>query len=120
MSSVAELTRQMDDERRDLDRNLTELKTRTESALDWRDQVRKHPALVTAAALGAGMLLAQLGGRRRASAPAVNPPKEAAKRESGVLDAVGETIKATAATAVTGILAEFIPGFLGRRETQTR
>jgi len=115
MTSVAELTRQMDDERRDLGRNLAELKTRAESAFDWRDQVQRHPALVSAAALAAGMLLAQLG-RGRPRAPLMNHGQGVAPRGPGVLDSVGDTLKATAATAVAGMLAEFIPGFREEHE----
>jgi hypothetical protein len=109
----------MDDERRDLSRNLSELKTRAESALDWRDQVQKHPALVTAAALATGMLLAQMGRSRRRSpalAPELVTGGRPAPRSSGVLDAVGDTLKATAATAVAGMLSEFIPGFREEHE----
>jgi hypothetical protein len=123
MTSVAELSRQVNDERRDLSRNLTELKTRAETALDWRDQVQKHPALVAAAALGAGMLLAQLGGgSRRPSGrgTAVMSTGQEAARGPGVLDAVGDTLKATAATAMAGMLAEFIPGFREEHERRRR
>jgi len=123
MTSVAELSRQVNDERRDLSRNLTELKTRAESALDWRDQVQKHPALVAAAALGAGMLLSQLGGgSRRPSGrgTAVMSTGQEAARGPGVLDAVGDTLKATAATAMAGMLAEFIPGFREEHERRRR
>ena len=124
MTSVAELTRQMDNERRDLSRNLSELKDRAESALDWRDQVQKHPALVTAAALGAGMLLAQMGGRRRRHSTAgnavMNHGQGAAARAPGVLDAVGDSLKATAATAVAGMLAEFSPGFREEHDRRRR
>jgi len=124
MTSVAELSRQVDDERRDLSRNLSELKTRAESALDWREQVQKHPALVAGAALGAGMLLAQLGGGRRRSAPrhaaVMSTGQEEAARGPGVLDSIGDTLKATAATAVAGMLAEFIPGFREEHERRRR
>jgi hypothetical protein len=119
MTSVAELTRQKDDERRDLSRNLSELKTRAESALDWRDQVQKHPALVTAAAFAAGMLLAQMGGGRRHAA-VVNPSQGVAAREPGVLDGVGDALKATAATAMAGMLAAFIPGFREEHDRRHR
>jgi hypothetical protein len=125
MTSVAELTRQMDDERRDLSRNLSELKTRAESAFDWRDQVQKHPALFTAAALAAGMLLAQVG-RGRPRAAVMSHGQGLASREPGVprahgvLDTVGDTLKATAATAVAGMLAEFIPGFREEHDRRRR
>jgi len=119
MTSVAELNRQMVDERRDLSRNLSELKTRAESALDWREQVQKHPALVAAATLGAGMLLAQLGrGRRRVAEG--NHGQGVAAREPGALDAVGDALKATAATAAAGMLATFIPGFREEHERRNR
>ena len=123
MTSVAELSRQVDDERRDLSRNLSELKTRAESALDWREQVHRHPAFAAGAALGLGMLLAQLGGSRprsRARGTAVMSTGQEAARGPGVLDAVGDTLKATAATAVAGMLAEFIPGFREEHERRRR
>ncbi len=122
MTSVAELSRQMDDERRDLSRNLSELKNRAESALDWRDQVQRHPALVTAAALGAGMLLAQLGSSRPRAvkqwAPLNRRPEPV--RSPGVVDAVADALKATAATAVAGMLSEFIPGFREEHDKRRR
>jgi hypothetical protein len=119
MTSVAELNRQKDDERRDLSRNLSELKTRAESALDWRDQVQKHPALMTVAALAAGMLLAQLG-RGRPRAAAMSDGQGVAARGPGLLDAVGNTLKATAATAVAGMVAEYIHGFREEHDRRRR
>lgn len=123
MTSVAELKDQMEDERRDLSRNLTELKTRAESALDWRDQVKKHPALMAGAALGAGVLLAQLHrGRPRAAGmnTALLHDDDARPRRPGIIDGLGETLVATAATAVAGMLADFIPGFREEHDKRRR
>ena len=63
--AVAEIARYIDDERRTLEQNVSELSARATAALDWREQVRQHPALMVAAALGGGVVLAQLGGRPR-------------------------------------------------------
>ncbi len=121
MASVAELSRQVDQERRELGRNLSELKDRAESALDWREQVQKHPALAAAAALGTGMLLAQLGNGSRGrgssmrSGP-VTPISPDVVRDPGVLDHVGDALKATAGTVVAGMLSEWIPGFREEHE----
>ena len=125
MNSVAELNRQVEEERIDLGRNLAELKERAETALDWREQVRRHPALVAAGALGAGMLLAQMGpARRRRRTPIGNAvmshDQEPASHGPGVLDAVGDSLKATVATAVAGMLAEFIPGFREEHDRRRR
>jgi hypothetical protein len=125
MTSVAELNRQVEEERVDLGRNLAELKERAETALDWREQVRRHPALVAAGALGAGMLLAQMGpGRSRRRAPVGNAVmsngQEPASHGPGVLDVVGDSLKATVATAVAGMLSEFIPGFKEEHERRRR
>ena len=124
MTSIAELNRQVEDEKVDLGRNLAELKERAESALDWREQVQRHPALVAGAALGAGMLLAQLGrGRRRHASPGrsvMSGGQEAATRAPGILDAVGDSVKATVATAVAGMLSEFLPGFREEHDRRRR
>lgn len=125
MTSIADLNQQVEKERVDLGRNLAELKERAESALDWREQVQRHPALVAGAALGAGMLLAQLGrGRRRqvsAGHSVMSHGQEtAASRAPGILDAVVDSVKATAATAVAGVLGEFIPGFREEHEKRRR
>jgi hypothetical protein len=125
MTSVAELSRQVEEEKVDLGRNLAELKDRADAALDWREQVRRHPALVAAGALGAGMLLAQMGrGRSRRHAPigsaVMSNGQEPASHGPGVLDIVGDSLKATVATAVAGMLAEFIPGFREEHEKRRR
>lgn len=124
MTSIAELNQQVENERVDLGRNLAELKERAESALDWREQVQRHPALVAGAALGAGMLLAQLGrGRRRqvsAGHSVMSHGQEGASRAPGILDAVADSVKATAATVVAGMLSEFLPGFREEHEKRRR
>jgi hypothetical protein len=63
--TLADIARHIDEERRNLERNVSELSARATAAMDWREQVRRHPGLMVAAALGGGMLLAQLGGRTR-------------------------------------------------------
>ena len=102
MTSITELNQQVEKERVDLGRNLAELKERAESALDWREQVQRHPALV------AGHSVMSQG------------QEAAASRAPGILDAVVDSVKATAATAVAGMLGEFIPGFREEREKRRR
>jgi hypothetical protein len=65
-----------------------------------------------------------MGGRRRRHSTAgnavMNHGQGAAARAPGVLDAVGDSLKATAATAVAGMLAEFIPGFREEHDRRRR
>lgn len=64
-NALADIARHIDDERRNLEKNVSELTARATAAVDWREQVRRHPGLMVAAAAGGGVLLAQLGGRTR-------------------------------------------------------
>lgn len=46
--------------------NLEELETRVKSAVDWRNQFRRHPAAMIAVAMVGGMLLAAMMAKRSA------------------------------------------------------
>jgi len=63
--AIADIARHIDEERRNLEKNVSELTARATAAVDWREHVRRHPGLMVAAAVGGGVLLAQLGGRTR-------------------------------------------------------
>jgi hypothetical protein len=63
--AMADLARHIEDERRNLERNVSELTARATAAVDWREHVRRHPGWMVAAALGGGVVLGQLGSRTR-------------------------------------------------------
>jgi hypothetical protein len=54
-------------ERGELGQNLNELQSRVEEATDWRVQFQKRPMLMMGVAVGGGLLLASLTGRRSRS-----------------------------------------------------
>ena len=60
--AMADIARHIEDERRNLERNVSELTARATAAVDWREHVRRHPGWMVAAALGGGVVLGQLGG----------------------------------------------------------
>jgi len=52
-------------ERQKLDSNLQELEERATALADWRIHYRKHPGVAVAVAVGSGLVLGLLVGRRR-------------------------------------------------------
>jgi hypothetical protein len=53
-----EITHHITETREDLASNLQELETRVKAATDWREQFRRHPGWMIAAAMAGGVLLA--------------------------------------------------------------
>jgi hypothetical protein len=62
-----QIERQIASERGQLGQNLNELQSRVENATDWRLQFQKRPMLLMGVALGGGVLLAAVSGRRSRS-----------------------------------------------------
>jgi hypothetical protein len=62
-----QIERRIATERGQLGQNLNELQSRVEEATDWRLQFQKRPMLMMGVALGGGLLLAAVTGRRSGS-----------------------------------------------------
>lgn len=58
------IERHIHETRARLEENLAELRTRVRANLDWRTQMRRHPAAFATAAFTGGLILALFVGRR--------------------------------------------------------
>ncbi len=115
--AAADIARCIDDERRNLEQNLSELRARATAAVDWREHVRQRPALMVAAALGGGVVLAQLGGRRRRQAGAARDPQ--ATVSGGPLESILGALFTTAAAALVTLLSDAVPGLVDEYRQRT-
>ncbi len=102
--------------REDLRCNLEELEGRVKSAVDWREQFRRNPALGVGLAVGAGFLLASITTtpRRRANDSRLTPvltQRRAHLRH--VWENVRRTLIEIAAARATGLVTQFL---VGRRD----
>ena len=59
----SEIKRQIDEERRSLGENLSELEARAKDAMDWRARMRQHPMAAFGIAVGAGAIIGALSVR---------------------------------------------------------
>lgn len=105
-----DIARSIEAERRNLQQNVSELTARAAATVDWREHVRQRPALMVAAALGGGVVLAQIGGRGRRHGPSVWAAQAAGAR--GPLESIVGALFATATAALVTMLSDAIPGFL--------
>jgi len=110
-STLDTLEEQIRSNRRALLRDVDELCTRAEAAVDWEAHYRRHMvAALTAAALG-GLALGALSSRRTDSRAQPGPLGRFATQAADALMAV-------ATTAAVDFIADVIPGF--RDEFQAR
>jgi hypothetical protein len=109
-STLDTLEEQIRTNKRALLRDVDELRTRAEAAVDWEAHYRRHMAVaLTAAALG-GLALGALSGRRAGLAQ----PGPVGRFATQAADA----LMAVATTAAVDFIAEVVPGF--RDEFQAR
>ena len=110
-STLDTLEQQIRGSRRALARNIDEVRTRAEAAVDWEAHYRRHMgAALTVAALG-GLMLGALSRRQGGAIAKAGPVGRFAAHASDALLAV-------ATTAAVDWIAEVIPGF--RDEFRTR
>jgi hypothetical protein len=111
-----EIEREIEGERERLRSNLEELRARVRSSVDWRTQFRNYPLLGLGVALGGGLLLASLIGRRGGD---TRPDGRAylqarTSRGRGQLLNAWETLQGAligmAVSKVTEALVEWVPG----------
>jgi hypothetical protein len=99
--------------RENLRSNLEELEGRVKSALDWREQFRRNPALGMGLAAGAGFLLARLSARPRRRATGERSAPALLERP-GHLHHVWNTVHSTligiAVARATDLLTELLHG----------
>jgi hypothetical protein len=125
--TTADLERAIDRERVDLAHNVSELTACARAAVDWREPVRRHPALACGAAFASAFALAQWVGRATrpvvrtaVEAPAVVDPIRRPARRPGPLGPIGAAVIATATTVFVGALEDAVMGWVDRRRGPRR
>jgi len=127
--STNQIEREIMAERRQLGRNLSELEVKAQQLGDWRTYYRRHPTLLVGLALGGGLALSALVGRRAASRDDVLPtasdrvsaPVGRARRHAqDTWEMVSEVLLGLAAGKVMQFVGDVVPGFadeLNRRHS---
>jgi hypothetical protein len=117
--TTADLRRRIDVERGELADNMAELTARAKAAVDWREQVRRHPALTLGGALGLAFAVARLASHRngRAARTAVDQGIETASprglgRPRGPLGPIGAAVVGTATAVLVGALEKVVVGLI--------
>jgi hypothetical protein len=118
-----QIERQIQAERGQLGQNLNELQSKVDEVTDWRAQFQKRPMLMMGVAVGSGLLLASLGGRKSRSRrhPAEewsnggSAPRRATELQKNkaleTFDTMKGAIIGVAANTFQDFLGQIIPGF---------
>lgn len=138
MGEVTEqLTWNLANERRQLERNLHELEDKVTALRDWRTYYRRQPVAVLGAAFGGALLLGLIGGRRsssvqsfaseaedrpqrrfRLSPPLVSSVDRAAHQASDTWTRISDALLGVAAAKAIDYVGRRVPGF--REEYERR
>lgn len=127
-----QIERQIAAERSQLGENLNELQSRVEEVTDWRLQFQKRPMLMMGVAVGGGLLLAAVTGRRSRSrreyperridiAHEHQRGTELQKHKAlETFDTIKGAMIGVAANTFKDLLAELVPGFHEQFEKTAR
>jgi hypothetical protein len=118
-----QIERQIQAERGQLGQNLNELQSKVEEVTDWRAQFQRRPMLMMGVAVGSGLLLASLAGRKSRSRrhPAEewsnggSAPRRGTELQKNkaleTFDTMKGAIIGVAANTFQDFLGQIIPGF---------
>jgi hypothetical protein len=118
-----QIERQIQTERGELGQHLNELQSKVQEVTDWRAQFQKRPMLIMGVAVGGGLLLASLTGRRSKSTRHL--PENGSDVASGhrrgtelqknkaleAFDTIKGAMIAVTANTFQDFLGQIIPGF---------
>jgi hypothetical protein len=91
MDEMTRIEQTIRTERRNLDRNLTELEHEVRSMADWRTHYRNHPLAVIGVAAGAGVVVGMLtAGSTRASSERADSPRDSRERGGRAMSALAQ------------------------------
>lgn len=115
---AAQIEKEIQQERGELDKNLHELEQRVRDTTDWRVQFDRHPMLLMGVALGAGVALSTaVGGKRgmRRLEEVSLRPHEPKTHEPNPLKDTWNTLKGALIGVGTdrlcNLIDELVPGF---------
>lgn len=118
-----QIEREIRRERGQLGQNLNELQSRVQEATDWRAQFQKRPMLMMGVAVGGGLLLASVTGRRSRSRRHYGEDRSAEAHEYRrgtelqknkaleTFDTIKGAMIGVAANTFKDLLGELVPGF---------
>ncbi len=118
-----QIERQIQAERGQLGENLNELQSKVQEVTDWRAQFQKKPMLMMGVAIGGGLLLASLTGRRSRSKRHLSDDRGhgASEHRRGTelqknkaletFDTIKGAMIGVAANTFQDFLGQIIPGF---------
>ena len=118
-----QIERRIQAERGQLGQNINELQSKVQEVTDWRAQFQKRPTLMMGAAVGGGLLLASLTGRRSRSKRHFTEDRSEAASEHRrgmelqknkaleTFDTIKGAIIGVAANTFQDFLGQLIPGF---------
>ena len=128
MDEMTRIEQTIHTERRNLDRNLTELEQQVRSMTDWRTHYRNHTLAAVGVAAGAGVVVAMLTARSSGSTESPRAPRErsggamsafarldprgrASSRLGGTWDDILDALVGVASSAAIRFVSQHVSGF---------
>jgi hypothetical protein len=127
-----QIEREIQAERGQLGRNLNDLQSKVEEVTDWRTHFNKRPITMIGVALGGGLLLASMTGRRSKPRRNYAEPRSNGENEHRrgteiqkgkaleTVDTIKGALIGVAANTFQDFLGQVVPGFREQFEKTTR
>jgi hypothetical protein len=127
-----QIEREIHAERGQLGRNLNDLQSKVEEVTDWRTHFNKRPITMIGVALGGGLLLASMTGRRSKPRRNYAEPRSNGENEHRrgteiqkgkaleTVDSIKGALIGVAANTFQDFLGQVVPGFREQFEKTTR
>lgn len=127
-----QIEREIQAERGQLGRNLNDLQSKVEEVTDWRTHFNKRPITMIGVALGGGLLLASMTGRRSKPRRSYAEPRSNGENEHRrgteiqkgkaleTVDTIKGALIGVAANTFQDFLGQVVPGFREQFEKTTR
>jgi hypothetical protein len=115
-----QIEREIVAERRQLSRNLTELEMKAQQLADWRTYYRRNPKLHLGIALGGGLVLGAVVGRRQsprddhagpAGGPVPSSTGRAGRQIEDTWQRISDALLGIASAKVIEFVSQVVPGF---------
>ena len=118
-----QIEREIAAERRQLDRNLTELEMKAQQLADWRTHYRKHPTVLLGIALSGGFLVGAMARRGRTShttnvgpGQAPRPYSHSSRHIENTLFIVSEAVLSLASAKLLAFVGDLASGWSKRSD----